>query len=148
VHTTLSSDDAVFRETSARYRAVEPSSGSNVIPRRARPGLAGLRPHNHKAGYKGVFGGSATKTLLAYPYEPPYVPTALSTVGVMGYLRSGYSRNAFEARGVASSSWSSIPSLEMSDPKVYEPCGEARLMLPRRVWVTSALSFYVSSPIV
>ena len=26
------------------YRAVEPSSGSNVIPRRARPGLAGLRP--------------------------------------------------------------------------------------------------------
>ena len=36
----------VFQETSARYRAVEPSSGSNVIPRRARPGLAGLRPHN------------------------------------------------------------------------------------------------------
>ena len=29
-------------ETSARYRAVEPSSGSNVIPRRARPVLAGL----------------------------------------------------------------------------------------------------------
>jgi len=28
-----------------RYRAVEPNSGSNVIPRRARPGLAGLRPH-------------------------------------------------------------------------------------------------------
>ena len=27
------------------YRAVEPSSGSNVIPRRARPGLAGLGPH-------------------------------------------------------------------------------------------------------
>ena len=26
-------------------RAVEPSSGSNVIPRRARPGLAGPRPH-------------------------------------------------------------------------------------------------------
>ena len=25
--------------------AMEPSSGSNVIPRRARPGLAGLRPH-------------------------------------------------------------------------------------------------------
>jgi len=25
----------------------EPSSGSNVIPRRARPGLAGLRPHSH-----------------------------------------------------------------------------------------------------
>ena len=38
----LSSDDAF--KTSARYRAVEPSSGSNVITRRARPGLAGLRP--------------------------------------------------------------------------------------------------------
>ena len=31
--------------TEFRYRAVEPSSGSNVIPGRARPGLAGLRPH-------------------------------------------------------------------------------------------------------
>jgi hypothetical protein len=31
-----------------RYRAVEPSSGSNVIPRRARPGLSGLRPHTWK----------------------------------------------------------------------------------------------------
>ena len=30
--------------TGPRYRAVEPSSGSNVIPRRARPGLAGLGP--------------------------------------------------------------------------------------------------------
>jgi len=37
---------ARLSETSARYRAVEPSSGSNVIPRRARPGLAGLRPHS------------------------------------------------------------------------------------------------------
>jgi hypothetical protein len=36
--------DDVFQETSARYRAVEPSTGSNVIPRRARPGIAGLRP--------------------------------------------------------------------------------------------------------
>ena len=40
----MSSDD-VFQEASTRYRAVERSSGSNVIPRRARPGLAGLRPH-------------------------------------------------------------------------------------------------------
>ena len=40
----LSSDD-VFRGVSARYRAVVPSSGSNVIPRRARPGPAGLGPH-------------------------------------------------------------------------------------------------------
>ena len=39
----LSSDD-VFQKTSARSRAVEPSSSSNVIPTRARPGLAGLRP--------------------------------------------------------------------------------------------------------
>ena len=36
----------IFRETSARYRAVEPSSGSNMIPRWARPSLAGLRPHS------------------------------------------------------------------------------------------------------
>ena len=28
-------------------KTVEPSSGANVIPRRARPGLAGLRPHSH-----------------------------------------------------------------------------------------------------
>jgi len=27
-------------------RAVEPSNGSNVIPKRDRPGLAGLGPHN------------------------------------------------------------------------------------------------------
>ena len=40
----LSSDD-VFQDTSARYRAVEPSSGANVIPRWARLGLAGLRPY-------------------------------------------------------------------------------------------------------
>ena len=39
------SSDAAFQEASAPYRAVELSSGSNVIPRRARPGLAGLRPH-------------------------------------------------------------------------------------------------------
>ena len=42
-HLALSSDH-VSREMSARYRAVEPSSGSNVILRRARPRLAGLRP--------------------------------------------------------------------------------------------------------
>ena len=34
-------------------RAVEPSSGSNVIPRRARPGLAGLRPHAVKYSREG-----------------------------------------------------------------------------------------------
>jgi len=34
------------RDIGPRYRAVEPSSGSNHIPRRDRPGLAGLRLHN------------------------------------------------------------------------------------------------------
>jgi len=53
----LSSDD-VFPETPARYRAVEPDSGSNVIPRRARPGLAGLagliRPHTQRRALERV----------------------------------------------------------------------------------------------
>ena len=31
-------------------RAVEPISGSNVIPRRARPGLSGLVPHDYPHG--------------------------------------------------------------------------------------------------
>ena len=38
--------DHVVQATSARYEAVELSSGSNVIPRRARPGLAGGGPHS------------------------------------------------------------------------------------------------------
>ena len=38
--------DHFLQETSARYRAVEPSSGSNVIPTRARHGLAGLGLHS------------------------------------------------------------------------------------------------------
>ena len=38
------SSDSELQETSAQCRAVEPSNGSWVIPRRARPGLAGLRP--------------------------------------------------------------------------------------------------------
>jgi hypothetical protein len=37
-----------IQETSARCRAVESSSGSTVITRRARPGLAGLGPHTGK----------------------------------------------------------------------------------------------------
>ena len=36
----------MYPETSARYRTVEPSNGSNVISRRARPGLSGLGPHS------------------------------------------------------------------------------------------------------
>ena len=42
---SLSSDE-VFQKTYVQYREVEPSSGFNVIPRRACPGLAGLGPHN------------------------------------------------------------------------------------------------------
>ena len=37
--------DECIQETSARYRTVEPSNGSNVILRLDRPGLAGLGPH-------------------------------------------------------------------------------------------------------
>ena len=40
------SSDDVFQEISARCRAVEPSSGVKVIPRRARPRLAGPGPHS------------------------------------------------------------------------------------------------------
>ena len=39
--------------------AVEPSSGSNVIPRRARPGLAGLGPHIGDSRAKWGVGGFA-----------------------------------------------------------------------------------------
>jgi len=35
----------LVQDEPARYRTVEPSNGSNVIPKRARPGLAGLGPH-------------------------------------------------------------------------------------------------------
>ena len=41
------SSDGVFQKTSARIRVVELSSGPNVIPKRARPGLADLRPHKN-----------------------------------------------------------------------------------------------------
>ena len=37
---------ALSSGSTAVYRAVVPSSGSNIIPRRLRPGLAGLRRHN------------------------------------------------------------------------------------------------------
>ena len=37
--------DVVFQETSARFRVVELGSCSNIIPRRPRPDLAGVRPH-------------------------------------------------------------------------------------------------------
>ena len=45
-----------IQETSARYRTVEPSNGSNVIPRRARPGLG---PHTLWRLGEGVVAGKA-----------------------------------------------------------------------------------------
>ena len=70
----LSSDD-VFQETSTRYRAVEPNSGSNVILRRARPGLAGLRPHGGCGQQKGLNPRRAriqgAKTFAPFSSIPP-----------------------------------------------------------------------------
>ena len=39
------SSDAVFQKNLPDIEQWSQSSGSNVIPRRARPGLAGPRPH-------------------------------------------------------------------------------------------------------
>ena len=47
------SSDHVLQEMSARYTALGQSSGSNV---RARPGLAGLGPHNESGPLTGVQG--------------------------------------------------------------------------------------------
>ena len=49
------------------------SSGSNVIPRRARPGLAGLRPHRAGAGSRGDADGArpVIQGYLAYKKPPP-----------------------------------------------------------------------------
>jgi hypothetical protein len=46
----------------ALYRAVEPSSGSNVIPKRARPGLAGLGPHRSRFLFRTTTLGSNPRT--------------------------------------------------------------------------------------
>ena len=43
-----------------RGGAVEPSRGSNVIPRRARPDLAGLRPHRGEGGWRESVASSVT----------------------------------------------------------------------------------------
>ena len=51
--------------TYARYRAVEPSSGSNVIPRRACPGLAGPGPHMRAPSTRPVTRARAIQSLLA-----------------------------------------------------------------------------------
>ena len=57
----------VFQQKSARYRAVEPSSGSNVIPRRACPDLACLRPHTWCDAVKkpGSERSAASRSLIA-----------------------------------------------------------------------------------
>ena len=62
--------DDVFRETSARYGTVEPSSGSDVIPRPARPGLAGLRPHTFRRYAPGEILGHSLEKLHGPATDP------------------------------------------------------------------------------
>jgi hypothetical protein len=40
-------------------------------------------------GFERIFGPKWAKSRLRYPYEPPYVPTLLPTVGPMGYRLDG-----------------------------------------------------------
>ena len=65
--------------TSARYRAVEPSSGSNVIPRRARPGLAGLGPHSGVHAACGVPRGMKRSLTSVHLARCAALPRALPT---------------------------------------------------------------------
>ena len=70
--------------------------------RRSRP--SGLRiaiqASDHTTGNSGIFGLSAPVNPLAYPQEPPHLPTVLPTAGRMGYSRITYSRNPVEVRCV------------------------------------------------
>jgi hypothetical protein len=43
-------------------------------------------------GYEEIFGPIRPDFPLPYPWESPYVPTVLPTVGSKDYLRPGYSR--------------------------------------------------------
>jgi hypothetical protein len=77
----MQSSDDVFQETCARHRAVEPSSGSNVIPRQARPGLSGLRPHSARQSRR--FGCDGVDELLLRTKEvlhpQPVIPRTCAT---------------------------------------------------------------------
>ena len=58
-----------------RYRAVGPSRGSDVIPRRARPGLAGLRPHTvDPLWHRGLPHAAEIQGYLAHT-KPPHPST-------------------------------------------------------------------------
>ena len=80
--------DDVFQETSARYRALKRSSGSNDIPRRARPGLDGLRPHvkqgTHRMGAVDMFVPKLSRQIrlcptdISKPRAPPNISDLLT----------------------------------------------------------------------
>ena len=63
------SSDDVFQKASPRYRAVKPSSGSNVIPRRALPSLAGLRPHSSGWRYATISASKYASFAYALPQK-------------------------------------------------------------------------------
>ena len=75
------------------------SSGSNVIPRRARPGLAGLRPNTSEASHRPLVTGIPIRAILesagaprseenAPPFGLPWSPGHRPTVGSLGYAFS------------------------------------------------------------
>ena len=70
------SSENVVKETSARHRAVGPGSGSNVIPRRARPGPAGLRPDTPRSSLSRVLALPAARA--PPPFSPPTPPRPLT----------------------------------------------------------------------
>ena len=49
--------------------SLKPGSGSNVIPMRARPGLAGLRPHTERKALNRQGGAGAGPVAEAGPHE-------------------------------------------------------------------------------
>ena len=65
----------IYSERHLPDRAVEPISGSNVIPRRARPGLVHLRPHTVQ-GLQGLLANKDTHR----PWGGP-LPLDSPTVG-------------------------------------------------------------------
>ena len=90
------SSDNVYQETSARYRAVEPGRGSNVIPKRARPGLASLKPCSAKAAREGLVSASGYDACCCGTGVPrsqenasPQDPTVGLCLGPYGGPRGG-----------------------------------------------------------